>query len=100
PSRPIAPEDDLDLTTPEELRARRLRRLFFFAIPGIAALIAAIYFAAPPIGGAIKGWQSRRLARKAFALIDRKQWNEAGAKAREALRNSLRCDSYPIGHEA
>jgi len=84
PSRPIAPEDDLDLTTPEELRARRLRRLFFFAIPGIAALIAAIYFAAPPIGGAIKGWQSRRLARKAFALIDRKQWNEAGAKARDA----------------
>jgi tetratricopeptide (TPR) repeat protein len=43
-----------------------------------------MYFAAPLAGGAIKGWQSRRLARQAFALIDQKQWNEAGAKARDA----------------
>ena len=43
-----------------------------------------IYFAAPPVGGAIKGWQSRRLAREAFALIDQKKWNEAAAKARDA----------------
>ena len=44
----------------------------------------AIYFAAPSIGGAIKGWQSRRMAREAFALIDQKKWNEAAAKARDA----------------
>ena len=44
----------------------------------------AIYFAAPPIGGAIKAWQSRRLAREAFALIDQKKLNEAAAKARDA----------------
>ena len=43
-----------------------------------------IYFAARPIGGAIKGWQSRRLAREAFALIDQNKWNEAAAKARDA----------------
>jgi hypothetical protein len=43
-----------------------------------------IYFAAPPVGGAIKGWQSRRLAREAFALIDQKKWSEAAAKARDA----------------
>src|SRR5437660_1322261 len=54
------------------------------AIPAIAALTVAIYFAAPPIGGAIKAWQSRRLARQAFALIERKQWSEANAKARDA----------------
>jgi tetratricopeptide (TPR) repeat protein len=84
PSHPIASQDDLDLTTPEERRARRLRRLFFLAIPALVALGAAIYFAAPPIGGAIKAWQSRRLARQAFALVDQKQWNEAGAKARDA----------------
>ena len=84
PSRPLPSQDDLDLTSPEELRARRLRRLFFLAIPALVALAAAIYFAAPPIGGAIKAWQSRRLARQAFALIDRKQWNEANAKARDA----------------
>jgi tetratricopeptide (TPR) repeat protein len=85
-SRPIRPKDDLDLTPPEEQRARRLRRLFFLLIPVVAALVVAMYFAAPPIGRAIKGWQSRRLARQAFALIDQKQWNEAGAKARDALR--------------
>jgi tetratricopeptide (TPR) repeat protein len=55
----------------------------------LGALIAcvlgvAIYFAARPIGGAIKGWQSRRLAREAFALVDQKKWREANAKARDA----------------
>src|SRR5262245_21680426 len=44
----------------------------------------AIYFAAPPIGGAIKAWQSRRLAREAFALIDQRKWSDANAKARDA----------------
>lgn len=84
-SRPIKPKDDLDLTPPEEQRTRRLRRLFLLAIPVVAALVVAIYFAAPRVGGAIKAWQSRRLAQQAFALIDQKQWNEAGAKARDAL---------------
>src|SRR4029453_7224727 len=40
--------------------------------------------AAPPIGGAIKAWQSRRLAREAFALIEQRKWSEANAKARDA----------------
>jgi hypothetical protein len=85
PSHPLLPsQDDLDLTSPEERRARRLRRLFFLAIPALAALVAAIYFAAPPIGGAIKAWQSRRLAHQAFALVDQKRWSEANAKARDA----------------
>jgi tetratricopeptide (TPR) repeat protein len=44
----------------------------------------AIYFAARPIGGAVKAWQSRRLAHQAFALIDQKKWSEANAKARDA----------------
>ena len=83
-SRSPEPKDDLDLTPPEERRARRVRRLFFLAIPAVAALVAAVYFAAPPIGGAIKAWQSRRLAKQAFALIDRKQWSDANAKARDA----------------
>jgi Flp pilus assembly protein TadD len=84
PSRPLPPEDELDLTSLEERQARRRRRLFLLALPVVAALAAAIYFAAPPIGGAIKGWQSRRLARQAFAMIDQKQWSEANAKARDA----------------
>ena len=84
PSHPLASKDDLDPTPPEERRARRLRRLSFLAIPAVAALGATLYFAAAPVGGAIKSWQSRRLAHQAFAMIDRKQWTEADAKARDA----------------
>jgi hypothetical protein len=83
-SRPVANKEELDLRPPEELRARRVK--LFVLLGGLAAcaLGVAIYFAGPPIGGAIKAWQSRRLARQAFALIEQKQWREANAKARDA----------------
>ncbi len=84
PLRPVAPEDDLDLTPPEEYEARRRRRLLLLALAVVVLLAVATYFVASPIGEAIKGWQSRRLARQAFAFVDQKQWNEAGAKARDA----------------
>jgi tetratricopeptide (TPR) repeat protein len=83
--RPVAKKDDLDLTPPEEIRARRIRRFVFLGVIAACVLGIGIYFAAPPIGGAIKGWQSRRLAREAFALIGQKKWTEADAKARGAL---------------
>ena len=85
PSRPVAKKDDLDLIPPEEIRARRIRRFIFLGILTVCALGIALYFAAPSIGGAIKAWQSRRVARQAFALIDQKKWTEADAKARDAL---------------
>jgi tetratricopeptide (TPR) repeat protein len=85
PSRPVAKKDDLDLTPPEEIRARRIRLFVLLGAVVACALGVTIYFAAPPIGGAIKGWQSRRLARQAFALIDQRKWAEANAKARDAL---------------
>ena len=50
----------------------------------MCVLGVGIYFAAPSIGGAIKAWQSRRLARQAFAMIEQKKWSEASAKARDA----------------
>ena len=84
PSRPVANKNDLDLTPPEEIRARRIRLFVFLGVIAACALGVAIYFAAPPIGGAIKAWQSRRLAHQAFALIEQKKWNEANAKARDA----------------
>jgi hypothetical protein len=84
PSRPVASKDDLDLTRPEERQARRRKRFLLLGLALVAGLAAAIYFAAPPLSGAIKGWQARRSARQAFALIDKQQWNEAGAKARDA----------------
>ena len=85
PSRPVAKKDDLDLTPPEEIRARRIRLFVLLGAVVACALGVTIYFAAPPIGGAIKGWQARRLARQAFALIDQRKWAEASAKARDAL---------------
>jgi hypothetical protein len=80
----VANKKDLDLTPPEEIRARRIRRFVFLGAIAACVLGIAIYFAAAPIGGAIKAWQARRLARQAFALIDRKQWSEANTKARDA----------------
>ena len=84
PSRPVAKKDDLDLTPPEEIRARRIKRFVLLGAVVACVLGVAIYFAARPIGGAIKAWQSRRAAREAFALIDQKKWSEAAAKARDA----------------
>ena len=37
------------------------------------------------MGREIKSWQSRRLAREAFALIDQQKWSEANAKTRDAV---------------
>jgi hypothetical protein len=75
---------EADLIPPEEIRARRIRRFIFLGIIVACALGVALYFAAPAVGGAIKAWQSRRLARQAFAMMEQKQWREAEAKARDA----------------
>ena len=82
-TRPPAPQDDL--IPPEEIRARRIRLFVFLGTVAVCALGVAIYFTAPTIGGAIKAWQSRRVAREAFALIDQKKWTEANPKTRDAL---------------
>ena len=84
PSRQVTKQDDLDLTPPEEIRARRIKRFVLIGVLIACVLGAAIYFAARPVGGAIKAWQSRRLAREAFVSIDQKKWTDAAAKARDA----------------
>ena len=84
PSRPVRKKDDLDLTPPEEIRARRIRRFVLLGALIACVLGVAIYFAARPVGGAIKAWQSRRLAREVFALIEQGKWGDANAKARDA----------------
>ena len=84
PSRPVARNNELDLTPPEEIRARRIRRWILLGALVLCVLGVGSYFAAPSIGRAIKAWQSRRLAREAFALIDQRKWIEAVSKARDA----------------
>ena len=74
--------DEKHMLTTEELRLRahkRRRLLFLFVIA--LALGLAIFFAARPTRNAIKGWQARRHATKAFALIDAGDWNEARKEA-------------------
>lgn len=82
--RPNVKKNDLDLIPPEEIRARRIRRYVYFGFIAAGILGVAIYFAGPSIGGAIKGWQSRRLAQEAFALIEQRKWNDAARKASNA----------------
>src|SRR5690349_17969053 len=85
PPRSVTKNHDVDITPPAEIRARRIRRFIFLGILTVCTLGTALYFAALPIGGEIKAWQSRRAARQAFALIDQKKWTEADAEARDAL---------------
>jgi tetratricopeptide (TPR) repeat protein len=85
-SRARAPEEDLDLTPPEELRAQKRRRWLLWILSLAVVLLVAGGFAARPVRDYVRGWQSRRAARTAFALIDRQQWDEASAKARDALQ--------------
>ena len=86
PSRASAKKkNDFDLTPPEEIRARRIRLFVLVGTLIVGAVGMGIYFAAPWIGGEIKAWQSRRVARQAFALIEQKKWSDANAKARDAL---------------
>ena len=77
---------DSDLTPPEELHGRRIRRRVLIAALLVAALLAGLYFAAHPASQAIKSWQSRRLAREASVLIDAAQWQNATAKVRDAYQ--------------
>jgi tetratricopeptide (TPR) repeat protein len=74
----------MDLTPPEEVRAKHIRRLILLGAFIACSLGVAIYFTGPRISGAIKGWQSRRLAQQAFALIEQRKWSDADAKARDA----------------
>jgi len=66
------------LLTAEELRLRqaRRRRWIIGAISSLL-LIVTVLVLARPASHAIKRWQSRRHAEKAFALIEKEEWNEA-----------------------
>ena len=85
-SRTRAPEEDLDLTPPEELRARQRKRLLLWILPLAAVLLITGGFAARPVRDSVRGWQSRRAAQASLALTERHQFDEASAKARDALQ--------------
>ena len=76
------PRDADFMLTPEEraTRARKRRRRWIIAIAAVV-LLAMAAIAARPTRNAIKAWQARRQAEKAFALIEQEKWKEAQATA-------------------
>src|SRR5207248_7185746 len=74
-------DKDLMLTA-EELRLRRRKRRNSVIILGVVlALLAIAVFDGKTILHQIKGWQSRRHADKAFALIAKENWSAAREEA-------------------
>ena len=73
--------------TAEEIRLKRLKRRRIFIASAAAALVLVIgFFTARPGLNAIKAWQARRHAAKAFAYIDKANWLEARKEATAAYQ--------------
>ena len=82
--------EDRDLIiTPEDAQlARRKRRIIMI---GSVVLVLAILFGVfgrRPTGRAIRGWQAQRHAQKAFAFINKEQWDDARSEAMAAFQLS------------
>ena len=66
------------MLTPEELQGRNRKRMRLAVLLALLlALGVGAYFTARPARDAIKGWQARRHAQKAFAFIEEQKWKEA-----------------------
>src|SRR5207245_11026493 len=70
------------LVPAERLRLRRhARPVWLVFVPLFGLAIVVTFFGARPASNAIKAWQARRHAERAFAYIDNAQWNEAQKEA-------------------
>ena len=75
------------MMTAEELRLqRRKRKRLFLALVIVPALVLGGVFGGRPVLHGIKAWQARRHADKAFALMEKEQWNEARKEATAAFQ--------------
>jgi tetratricopeptide (TPR) repeat protein len=82
----MARSDDYMLTA-EELRLRkRKRRMIAAGALCLLLLILFSVFAGPPVFDAIKAFQARRHASKAFAFIEQKKWRDARNEALAAYQ--------------
>ena len=84
----MARDEDLMLTA-EELRLKRRKRRRILALAVILVLaVVALFFGGRPALNAIKAWQARRHAEKAFAFIAQEKWTEARGEAVAAYQLS------------
>jgi type II secretory pathway component PulM len=77
------------IIAPEEAQLARRKRLI--VIIGSVVLVLAILFGLfgrRPAGRTIRGWQAQRHAKKAFAYIDKEQWDDARSEAMAAYQLS------------
>lgn len=82
PGAPVVqPRRDL---TYEEFMARRWRRWTRRYVPVAFALALLIYFGGKPSYRAVRGWQAKRIAREANALIAQEKWSEASRRVQDA----------------
>jgi tetratricopeptide (TPR) repeat protein len=78
--------DDFMLTA-EELRLKRRKRRRIVGLVLLLALVLVIgFFGGHPAMNAIKAWQARRHAQRAFTLINKEQWNDARSEAVAAFQ--------------
>jgi tetratricopeptide (TPR) repeat protein len=74
-------QSDLPLSDFElRRRQQKQKRLILFGA-GLLVLLGLGYLAARPTLNAVRGWQARRHAQKAFAFIDKEQWGPARDEA-------------------
>jgi hypothetical protein len=78
---------DQFMMTAEELRLHRAkrRRIFIIAVAFVLVVVIGIFTARPGLN-AIKAWQARRHANKAFAYIEKTNWPEARKEATAAYQ--------------
>src|SRR5260370_17932758 len=77
----MARADDFMLTA-EEIRLRtRKRRIITIVALALVLVLVLGFFGWRPATNAIKGWQARRHAYKAFAYIEQKKWTTAHQEA-------------------
>src|SRR5436190_675597 len=72
---------DLPLSEGELLLQRKKQRRVTIIGVAIIILIGVAYLSARPTLNAIRGWQARRHAQKAYALIDQEKWSDARTEA-------------------
>lgn len=84
----LGADQDLIISPEDAQRARRKRRIILI---GSLVLVLAIVFGVfgrRPAGHAIRAWQARRHAQKAFDFINKEQWSDARSEAMAALQLS------------